>query len=79
MLVATMLDIQVIADLYFQMKKKRLSVEIYRIESLPYLMCQKNTVVYEKQTSKLNILSRRPHLSAMTLGDKFGLDPIELR
>ena len=34
----------------------------------------KNTVVYEKQTSKLNILSRQPHLSAKTLGDKSSVE-----
>ena len=76
MLVATMLDIQVIADLYFQMKKKRLSVETisHRITTLLDVPKKTVAVVYERQTSKLNILSRQPHLSGKTLGAKSSLE-----
>ena len=77
MLVATMLDIQVIADLYFQMKKKRLPVETISRRITTLLDVPDNTIVYDKQTSKLNIQCRQPHLSGKMFGNKSSVETKE--
>lgn len=77
MLVATMLDIQVIADLYFQMKKKRLPVETISHRITTLLDVPDNTIVYDKQTSNLNIQCRQPHLSGKMFRNKSSVETKE--